>query len=582
MKRILSIILCVAMLVSAAAVSATAWDQSVADSITTENVMSFELNKESYKPGDEVTITAHLDSIWGDSSIEGSVEGYSLVAEGAYGMSLFATCVVFPTDVLTAKTGKDFKKNSSIENYSSDYMLSITKTENAIANERGFYSIIVEAETIHTWEDEDTGDEFKKYGFFNGSGDLCQFKFTVAEDAAPGVYKLPIGPFAVTTANGAEYGQPPEYQFADINDNYFYSIGNVDASANDRDVKYVSPNGEYVNGDCTKGAYVTIVVEGGEGPVVPEPPVVEDPMEFNFAADDAAHVAGDIVEVNLSVKNNKEGLEVSSVNSEFKFDNTALKLIEVSSPVASFGALDIDYDALNAKGKYEDLGKLTAIDCYFDGNGEFADDGVVLTLKFEVLATAAGAATNVTGASREGVTFTDAVINLAANHTHAFTETNVPASCTTAGYTDTACSCGLTYRIADIAKLAHVRSTKPEDTVTVAATCEKQGYTVIYCANGCGMSANTTYFDALGHDLKNIKSDVSCIDDGYEMKKCSRCGYESEKTNVIPKLDHKNPDGTSAYGEDYVAQKPTTNAVGYWAKDCSICGDVYKHTEIPK
>ena len=167
-------------------------------------------------------------------------------------------------------------------------------------------------------------------------------------------------------------------------------------------------------------------------------------------------------------------------------------------------------------------------------------------------------------------------------HTHSFTEVKVIATCTRIGYTDAVCDCGYSYRISESPKENHVASTLPEDTVTVAATCNNMGYIVTYCANGCGMSAKTVFFDALGHDLVKYKSEVSCLTDGYETKKCSRCDYESEKTNFIPKRDHKNPDGTSAYGEEYIAQKPTTNTVGYWAKDCSICGDVYKFNKIPK
>ena len=101
MKRIISIILCVAMLMSMVAVSVSAYGEE-SGTITTSNNMSFTTDKESYKPGDTVTITAKLDSIWGDPDIEGDVpsqEGYSL--PGAYGMKEFNTTLIFPKETFT-------------------------------------------------------------------------------------------------------------------------------------------------------------------------------------------------------------------------------------------------------------------------------------------------------------------------------------------------------------------------------------------------------------------------------------------------------------------------------------------------
>jgi len=172
------------------------------------------------------------------------------------------------------------------------------------------------------------------------------------------------------------------------------------------------------------------------------------------------------------------------------------------------------------------------------------------------------------------------VIKLAANHTHDFKENVTPATCTTKGYTDTACDCGLTYRTAEEPSLGHTASTNPADTISVPATCTERGYTTTKCSV-CGGAAKVEYADALGHDFENIVSEVSCTSDGFTMKKCKTCGHEEDKVITDTAYGHKHPDGSDAYGEDFVAQKPTTNAVGYMGKKCAICGDIWMHTEIP-
>ena len=572
MKRILSVFLCVTMLLSMVAVSATAWSFEEADElITNTNEMSFSLNKDVYAPGDKVVITATMDSIWGDPELEGDIPGYEeLVLPNAYGMDLFTACLVFPLDVFTPSAGKDFKGKSDIIGYNDTDMyegITITKTGLSDAKAGGYYTFLVKCSTFNVDEDQ--------YGSFNGSGDLCQWNLTISPDAKSGTYKLPIGPYCITDyETGAEMGLAPKYEFFG---QWYADIGNSDTLLYDRDVNYNSPTGEQVNDDATNGGYITIVIDDGTTPVEPEPPVEEDPMSFEFAADDAEHVAGDIVEVKLSVKDN-EGIDAAVASSKFSFDNTALKLIEITSPI--FGETHLNYDAINAQGKYEDLGKLTTVDAYFDGSASYDEDGVIATLKFEVLPTAAGDAAVVTGSSNEDYAYPDATIKLAAKHAHDFTETIVPADCTNNGYTTTACDCGLSYITATETKLGHTLSTDPKDTVTVAPTCTDKGYTVTYCSV-CRKNANTTYTDALGHDWENIVSEVSCLDDGFTMKKCKTCGTEEDKVITATAHAHKNPDGSDAYGEDYVAVKPTTNSVGYIGKDCSLCGDTWKHTEIP-
>ena len=577
MKRILSIFLCIAMLSSMIAMTAVAYDEDVYNGITNENIMSFKVTdgnsgeeKTTFKPGDTIFITGTMDSIWGDPEIDDDVTGYEgNVLPGAYGMSTFTTAMVFPIDVFTPKAGASAAGKSTIANFSG--ICPVTKTALADAKKTGFYSFITEALTMN--EDED------QYTFFTGSGELCTWKLTVNEDAAAGTYLLPVGAYAITDyETGAADGLIPKWEFFG---NWYADLGHSDSQLNDRAVKFVSPTGQNVNDDPTQGAYIAITIEGEGGSVTPpEPPVVEDPMSFEFAAADGSYVAGDTVEVVLSVKNN-EGLDQDAISSHFEFDNSALKLIGISTPIAGLEAPELSFDSLNAQGKYEDLGKLTSIDAFFTGSASVTEDCALITLTFEVLPTAAGAETKVIGASNEAHEYPDAVIKLAANHTHDFKENVTPATCTTKGYTDTACACGLTYRTAEESAKGHTASTDPADTISVPATCTERGYTTTKCSV-CGGAAKVTYSDALGHDFEQIVSEVSCTTDGFTMNKCKTCGHEEDKVITATAYGHKNPDGSDAYGEPYISTKPTTSSVGYWGKDCSICGDTWEFEEIKK
>jgi len=268
MKRIISIFLCVAMLMSMVVISASAWDEDVASQIETENIVSYTLNKETYAAGDEVLITVSMDEIWGDPDLVGTIPGFAFEAPGAYGMALLAPSIAFPTDVFeVTKSIRDYAGSSDIYGLGKDpngdkWGNTITKTDTADANAYGFMTALVEAKDIYTYEyeDEDTGDyvEEKIFGLFQGSGKVVQFRMNVKEDALPGTYKIPLGSFQ--RADGAA---DSEYEFFG---NYFKANGFVDGSANaygERPITFVSATDEYVNDDPSQGAYVTIVIEGG-------------------------------------------------------------------------------------------------------------------------------------------------------------------------------------------------------------------------------------------------------------------------------------------------------------------------------
>ena len=275
MKRIISIFLCVAMLMSMVVTSVGAWEEDTASSISTENIVSYSLNQTTYAPGDEVLITVNMDEIWGDPDLVGTVPGYSFEAAGAYGMALFAPSLVFPTDVFNVtKTIRDYAGSSTIYGLGKDpngdrWGNVISKTDVDTANESGFLCCLIESKDIYTYEyeDEDTGDyvEKKVFGFFQGSGVICQFRLNVSNSAVPGTYKLPIGAFQrASDANDSEW---------EFFGNYFKSNVFVDSSANaygERPLSFVSATDEYVNDDPSQGAYITIVIEGEENSAATE------------------------------------------------------------------------------------------------------------------------------------------------------------------------------------------------------------------------------------------------------------------------------------------------------------------------
>ena len=271
MKRIISIFLSVAMLMSMVVVSTNAWDEDVASQIETENIVSYTLNQETYKAGDDVLITVEMDEIWGDPDLVGSIPGFAFEGPGAYGMAMLTPSIAFPTDVFeVTKSIRDYAGSSDIYGLGKDpngdkWGNTITKTTTEDANAFGFMTALVEAKDIYTYEyeDEETGDflEEKIFGLFQGSGKVVQFRMVVKDDAVPGTYKIPLGSFQ--RADGAA---DSEYEFFG---NYFKANGFVDGAANaygERPITFVSATDEYVDNDPSVGAYITIVVEGDVNP----------------------------------------------------------------------------------------------------------------------------------------------------------------------------------------------------------------------------------------------------------------------------------------------------------------------------
>ena len=100
------------------------------------------------------------------------------------------------------------------------------------------------------------------------------------------------------------------------------------------------------------------------------------------------------------------------------------------------------------------------------------------------------------------------------------------------------------------------------------ATCTEDGYTGdVVCAD-CGviLEAGTVAF-ALGHNEKNYISEPSCLESGYNITICLRCG-ETLSTEILPRLEHTWDDGV-------VTQAPTCDTPGVKTYTCTGCDETY-------
>lgn len=136
-------------------------------------------------------------------------------------------------------------------------------------------------------------------------------------------------------------------------------------------------------------------------------------------------------------------------------------------------------------------------------------------------------------------------------HTHKYTDTIIPPTCTEKGYTLHSCNCGYEYKD-NFVNPKHdyvlIEYTDP--------TCETDGkelYKCIHCGN-----EKTEIVKAKGHKFgKWVEQEKPlCEKDGYEVRQCSVCG--KIETNSISRTGHKFT-AWRKEGDDYV-------------RDCSACG----------
>ena len=185
-------------------------------------------------------------------------------------------------------------------------------------------------------------------------------------------------------------------------------------------------------------------------------------------------------------------------------------------------------------------------------------------------------------------------------HTHEYTETVEPPTCTTDGYTMHVCACKKWYKDNETAALGHnyewtttkqpteteegVKTgvcTRCGDTITqsipasnhehnyiitvVPATCTAGGYTAHKCACGNEYTDNET--PALGHNYEWITTkQPTCTEKGEKTATCTRC--PETKMEEIEKLEH-----------DYQTEitPPSCSEQGYTTYTCTKCGDSNKN-----
>lgn len=169
-------------------------------------------------------------------------------------------------------------------------------------------------------------------------------------------------------------------------------------------------------------------------------------------------------------------------------------------------------------------------------------------------------------------------------HAHVYTTTVVAPTTSTQGYTLHTCkTCGYTYKDNYKDKLptaggnnntgnnADANHTHSYTTTVTPATCTKKGYTTYTCKT-CGYSYKANEKPALGHTEEKTVTKPTCTEKGYTTCKCTRCGY-SYKTDEVPALGHAwkcwsetNYDGWEAY------QNGTAEQHHLDRRDCLRCG----------
>ena len=105
-----------------------------------------------------------------------------------------------------------------------------------------------------------------------------------------------------------------------------------------------------------------------------------------------------------------------------------------------------------------------------------------------------------------------------------------------------------------------------EVVTTVAATCEKDGYTLTKCVR-CNKTTRSAFVKALGHTYTENTVAPTCTAKGYTTYTCTRegCGY-SYASKWVNMLAHE-------YTATVVA--PTCTAKGYTTYTCKGCADTY-------
>lgn len=156
--------------------------------------------------------------------------------------------------------------------------------------------------------------------------------------------------------------------------------------------------------------------------------------------------------------------------------------------------------------------------------------------------------------------YTDAL-----GHTYGVWQLTKAATCTESGLRYTTCSACKDRYSEVIPALGHEYETE-----IIEPTCVDKGYEIHICSR-CGEGYNDTFVAALGHDYQPLKAEPTCTEEGYVGQCCLRCS-DTYKTEILKATGHD-------YVETYV--NATCTEEGCVLHICLTCGYEYK-TDIVK
>ena len=153
-------------------------------------------------------------------------------------------------------------------------------------------------------------------------------------------------------------------------------------------------------------------------------------------------------------------------------------------------------------------------------------------------------------------------------HVHNNMTTVIPATCTTAGYSEYTCvDCNYSCIVDVINPVGHEYG---EWTMTQQPTCITEGIRTRTCKH-CGFG-QTERLLVPGHDFVMTEVAATCTQDGYIMYQCKRCGT-TKQMEVLPAVGHQ-------FNGWYTAREATTTNHGVRARNCTRCG-YEETTQLP-
>ncbi len=159
--------------------------------------------------------------------------------------------------------------------------------------------------------------------------------------------------------------------------------------------------------------------------------------------------------------------------------------------------------------------------------------------------------------SYKGTIITCGVTVVDKPHTHNYTATVTPATCTKDGVKTFTCSCGAKYTEA-IKAIGHKFD---NGVITAKPTCDKDGVKIFTCTK-CGAKYGES-IKAIGHKYTMTQTAPTCDKNGAKIFTCSNCG--AKYSEVINATGHSFDNGK-------ITVQPTCDKAGVKTFTCTKCG----------